>query len=66
MINEQRARFIAVILGGENSGKKREANNEELRSNFRVGPQDKPDFSILKERKMKELQMGEIRQEFGF
>lgn len=38
MINEQRARFIAVILGGENSGKKREANNEELRSNFRVGP----------------------------
>ena len=41
MINDPRARFIAVILRGENSEKKSETNNEELRSNFRVRPQDK-------------------------
>lgn len=35
MINDQRARFIAVILREENSGKKREANNEELRNHLR-------------------------------
>lgn len=41
MINDPRARFIAVILRGEKSEEKSEAHNEELRSHFRVGLQDK-------------------------
>lgn len=41
MINDPRARFIAVILRGEKSEEKSETHNEELRSHFGVGLQDK-------------------------
>lgn len=41
MINDPRARFIAVILRGEKTEEKSEAHNEELRSHFGVGLQDK-------------------------
>lgn len=41
MINDPRARFIAVILRGENREKMSEPSNEELRSHFRVRPQNK-------------------------
>lgn len=55
MINDQKVRFYNHNIRRGNRRKKTEAKKEELRNNFRAGPQVQPEVLNPKAKEMNEL-----------